>query len=98
MKKNQRHPLWNRVGDLVGHGRDRFGELSDGVEHQARIAARRAWSGFNHGRDAICSAEESVSQVVRTHPLAFVLAGAGLACLAVAALLWRHRDRLSPRR
>lgn len=79
----------------MDRGKDRLASLSDGLEENARVAARRARSRLRDGAEAFHAAEDSVTRTVKAHPIVSGIAGAGFACLVIAAVLWLRRDDFS---
>jgi hypothetical protein len=97
MELTSRTHLWDRLGNWVDKGRGRLGAITDDLDENTRVAARRARSRLRDGAEAIYSAEHSVARTVKAHPYISAIAGAGVACLLIAVLLWSRREDFSGR-
>lgn len=98
MRHHPQDPLWGQLGDWVSRGRHRIDAFSGDFGETARLASRRARRRLRDGAEAFGAAEQSLSRTVKAHPVIFGIAGAGVACLLVAAFLWDRREELFGRR
>lgn len=91
-------PLWDRLGDWLDRGKQTIDTFSGDFGETARLASRRARGRLRDGAEAFGAAEQSVARTVKAHPVIFGMAGAGVACLLIAAFLWDRREELFGKR